>query len=289
MTDKTMPSVVVGIATRNRAALLSKAIESAYAQSHRPLGVAIIDDASDDDTPDLRARFPAAAWQRWDVPEGYVRARNAMMLNAHDTYYVSLDDDAWFLKGDEIAVAVAHLEQHPHTAAVAFDILSPDRPKERKRGAVTAVGTFIGCGHVLRLSAVRALGGYRPFPGSYGAEEKDLCLQFLDKGYDIVRLDGVHVWHDKTPLVRDLARQHRSGVCNDLSFALRRTPSGLLGPALAWKAGRQITFAMSHRLVGACLLGFGDFLSHLRLVWASRDPVKAATLARFRALSRSPQ
>jgi glycosyltransferase involved in cell wall biosynthesis len=287
MTDNAVASVVVGIATRNRAALLGKAIESAQNQSHRPLRVAVIDDASDDGTQHLRDWFPRAAWQRSDRPCGYVIARNILMLGAEDKYFVSLDDDAWFIQGDEIALAVEHLERHPRTAAVAFDILTPDRCNACRRGTVTQVGMFIGCGHVLRLSVVRAIGGYRPFPGSYGGEEKDLCLQILDRGYDIVRLDGVHVWHDKTPLARDIARQHRSGVCNDLSLAVRRTPSALLCTALAWKFARHLAFAGRTRLLVPCLLGFGDFFRQIHPIWSSRAPVGVATLARFRALCRS--
>ena len=287
MTGNAAPSVVVGIATRNRAALLSKAIESAQNQSHLLLRVAVIDDASDDETPKLRECFSNVQWHRFDRPYGYVTSRNVLMLGANDKYFVSLDDDAWFIEGDEIALAVEHLERHPRTAAIAFDILSPDRRNARPRGSVTQVGMFIGCGHVLRLSVIRAIGGYRPFPGLYGAEEKDLCLQLLDQGHDIVRLDGVHVWHDKTPVARDIPRQHRSGVCNDLSLTVRRAPTALLCMALVWKLVRHLAFAWRSKLVVPCLLGFGDFLRHLRPIWASRQPVGAATLARFRALSQS--
>jgi GT2 family glycosyltransferase len=287
MMDETLPSVVVGIATRNRAALLNKAIESAQSQSHRPLRLTVIDDASDDETPKLRECFPTAEWRRSDGACGLVASRNILMLGANDKYFVSLDDDAWFMEGDEIALAVEHLERHPGIAAIAFDVLSPDRSKPRARGSVTQVGMFIGCGHVLRLSVVRKIGGYRPFPGLYGAEEKDLCLQILDRGYDIVRLDGVHVWHDKTPMDRDIPKQHRSGVCNDLSLTIRRAPSSMLCVALVWKLLRHLMFAVRNRLVGSCLLGFGDFVRQLRPIWKSREAVRVRTLARFHSLSHS--
>src|SRR5437762_12405020 len=50
------------------------------------------------------------------------------------------------------------------------------------------------------LSAAREVGLYEANPGSYGVEEKDLCLRLLDAGYKIVKLSGVHVWHDKTEI-----------------------------------------------------------------------------------------
>jgi len=285
MSGSAKPRVVVGITTRNRVSLLEKAIESAFAQSYQPLRLAVIDDASTDETPNLRARFPAATWERRESPEGYVRARNAMMLNCSEDYYVSLDDDAWFLDRDEVSLAVDLLEREPKTAAVAFDILSPDRPARQARGGVAAVAVFIGCGHVLRVSAVRELGGYIEFPGTYGSEEKDLCLQLLDVGYATVLLEGVHVWHSRTSLARDIPRQHRSAVCNDLSLALRRTPLPMLIPVLAWKILRQLYFALRHGFMRPFLRGIGDFARGLPPTWRSRKPVSSATLLRFRALA----
>jgi glycosyltransferase involved in cell wall biosynthesis len=282
-------SIAVGIVTHNRAAELRKAIASVLEQSHVPLRVAVIDDASSDGTPALRNEFKIVSWERWEQKQGLVRARNKMMLAAPEDYYVSLDDDARFIRGDEIAIAVDYLERHPKTAAVAFDILSPDRPQSIARGAQRAVALFIGCGHVLRLSTVKALGGYAQFPGAYGAEEKDFCLRLIDAGYQIVKLDGVHVWHDKSSLARDIPRQHRSGVCNDLTLTLRRVPLGILVPVLAWKVPSHFAFAIRTGLLGPCLQGFRDFVFAARAVWRSRRPVRLSSMARFSALTRSPR
>jgi glycosyltransferase involved in cell wall biosynthesis len=284
-------SVVVGIASRNRASLLRKAIRSALRQSQAPLRVAVVDDASNDETTKLRYEFApvSVSWERWEQGQGLVRARNRMMLTATEDYYVSLDDDAWFIQNDEIAIAVDFLDRHPKVAAVAFDILSPDHPQQTSRGARRLVAMFIGCGHVLRLSAVKELGGYTEFPGTYGAEEKDLCLRLIDSGYEIVKLDGVHVWHDKSVLVRDIPRQHCSGVCNDLTLALRRVPIVVLLPVLAWKVSSHIAFAVRTGLLLPCLQGFRNFMFAAAGVWRTRRPVRLSSMARFRALTRSPR
>jgi GT2 family glycosyltransferase len=281
------PSVVVGITTHNRADVLRKAIGSALDQSYTPLRVAVIDDASSDETPTLRHEFESVSWERWDESRGYVRARNQMMLTASENYYVSLDDDSWFTKGDEIEIAVDFLERHPQVAAIAFDILSPDRPNQASRGVERSAAMFIGCGHVLRLSAVRKLGGYAEFPGTYGAEEKDFCLRLIDSSYQIVKLDGVHVWHDKSSLARDVFRQHCSGVCNDMAFTLRRVPTAILFPVLAWKVSNHIAFGIRGGLLRPCLEGLRNFVFAAGEVWRTRRPVRMASFARFRALSRS--
>jgi hypothetical protein len=111
----------------------------------------------------------------------------------------------------------------------------------------------------------------------------------LDAGYEIVKLPGVHVWHDKTMLARALPSQHRSGVCNDLVMSVRRTPALLLPLALATKLYKHWRFSRRNDLAKPCLEGFSLFLRSLCAVWRSRRPVRTATLARFRQLTRAGQ
>jgi hypothetical protein len=229
------------------------------------------------------------SWERWEQKQGLLKARNRMMLNGREDYYVSLDDDAWFLEGDEIAVAVEFLERRPNVAAVAFDVISPDRPQTNERGKKTLVPLFIGCGHILRLAAVKKLGGYCVFPGTYGAEETDLCLRLIDAGYEIVKLSGVHVWHDKTTTARDQARQHSSGVCNDLTLTVRRVPLGLLLPLLSYKLVSHLVFAFRHGLIKPCARGIGQFAVASADVWRSRHPVRLSSFTRYHSLARAPR
>jgi GT2 family glycosyltransferase len=280
-------SVLVGIVTHNRSELLRRAVQSALVQSYRPLRVAVVDDGSTDETPMLQSEFPTVDWERMDHPQGYVRARNRMMLNAPEDYYVSLDDDAWFLAGDEIALAADILDAQTNVAAVAFDIISPDRPVPGKRGSIAVVPLFIGCGHVLRLSAVKEMGGYCEFPRSYGVEEKDLCLRLIDANFKIVKLNGVHVWHEKTMVARNLAAQYASGVCNDLTFVLRRVPLVLLLPVLAYKLALHIRSATEYGRLGPCLRGICAFFGASFGVWRTRHPVRLSSLVRYQSLVNS--
>jgi GT2 family glycosyltransferase len=280
--------VVVGIATHNRAELLRTAIRSALDQSHRPLRVAVVDDGSTDETPMLQGEFPTISWERVDHAQGHMRARNRMMLNASEDYYVSLDDDAWFLAGDEVALAVDVLDASPNVAAVAFDIISPDQPIPGKRGSIAEVPLFIGCGHVLRLSAVKEMGGYCEFPRAYGAEEKDLCLRLIDAGYRVVKLNGVLVWHEKSVVARNLASQYASSVCNDLIFVVRRVPLALLPPVITYKLALHILFAVRHGLIGSCLRGLSAFAATSVNAWRTRHPVRLSSLVRYQLLVRSP-
>lgn len=279
-------SVVLGIVTRNRASILPKALKSLNEQVHSPDRIVVVDDASDDATPSVEDSFPDVEWHRWATPRGYLAARNFMMETAGEEFYASLDDDAWFLDGDELALALETMHQDPKIGAVAFDILSPDRPERQKRDGRREVASFIGCGHVLRLRAIRAVGFYLPAPGFYGGEEKDLSLALLDSGFKVVKLNGVHVWHDKTLVARDIPLQHRSGVCNDLAMALRRTPLILIPFALAFKFFRHFQFSLKHDLLKPCLWGFVAFIKATPMLWRSRRAVKASTLKNFMRLTR---
>lgn len=283
-----VPRVLIGIVTHNRCSLLPKALDSAFGQAYRPCSVAVVDDASTDKTPDLQYRYRNAAWVRRDQSGGYVTARNELMARSGFDYFLSLDDDAWFQNGDEVVLAVAYLEANPDVGAVAFDILSPDRPEAVSRVVPRQVATFIGCGHMIRLAALTKTGFYAPSPGLYGAEEKDLSMRLLDAGYRVMLLPGVHVWHDKTALDRDIPAQHESGVCNDLTFALRRTPSALLAPALAWKLIAHVRFAARHKLLAPCWRGIVRFVLSVPAIWSTRGPVRRETLYVYRRLSRSP-
>src|ERR1041385_7277303 len=274
-------SVLVGIVTRNRVQILEKAITSVLEQRDAGVRVSVLDDGSTDATSKLKDRYPTIKWIRWEQNRGLIEARNYLMHSAGEEYFVSLDDDAWFMEGDEIAVAARCLQQNPNVAAIAFDILSPDRPQASARTAPRPTSMFIGCGHMVRLRQVRQVGFYESSPSTYGGEEKDLCLRLIDAGYEIVLLPGLHVFHDKTSVERHTPTQHRSGVTNDLAMTFRRTPLLVLPFAFIWKFFRHLVFSVANGLTAACIGGFVDFLRAIPTLCRSRRPVRSATLRKF--------
>jgi len=273
--------VLVGIVSRNRYRVLPKAIESALRQKYSRLHVVVLDDGSEDETPRLRSRYPAVRWIRWEESKGYLEARNHLMREGDADFYLSLDDDAWFVNEDEISIAVQHMRVNPKVAAVAFDILSLDREKPNPRAEPRPTHMFIGCGHILRISALRECGFYVPGPGYYGSEETDLCIRLLDRNWEIHFLPGVHIWHDKTTVARDIPAQHRSRVCNDLAFAVRRCPFPLVLGIMPIKLINHIRFSARNHLLKPCLAGFGLFLKGALDILNSREPVRASTFVGF--------
>lgn len=274
--------ILVGITTRNRAPFLPRAIASALDQSGVNLRLAVHDDGSTDATATLARAYAAVEWTRSDQPLGLRTVRQQWMLRTDVDYFVSLDDDAWFRHGDEVAAALNCLEADPALAAIAFDILSPDTPSPQPRHEPRRTTLFVGCGHMLRLRAVQEVGGYAEMPGPYGTEEKDLCLRLADAGYGVAFLPGVHVWHEKAWGHRDQAALHRSGVCNEMVMTARRCP---LPDVLLVLPLKVVSFALfwlrQPRYRRAGWEGLRDFLRHLRVVWRSRQPVRRGTFWRF--------
>ncbi|MET0394940.1 MAG: glycosyltransferase [Chitinophagaceae bacterium] len=285
MNKKETPAVLVVITSKNRKQILPKAIGAALEQSYSNKQVAVFDDASTDGTQELETAYPQVQWHLSAEPKGYLYARNLFLENTSAGFIASLDDDSWFLDKDALQTAVDYFIAHPDVAAIALDILSPDQPVKVNNGIMPQeANTFIGCGHLLRVSVINSIGNYTPNPGYYGGEEKDLCIRIIDAGYRIVKLNGLYVWHDKTTVARDVARQHRSGVCNDLVFMWRRTPGLLLLPALAAKLFKHFLFSLRYKkapLVRPCLKGFADFFRFLFSSRVQRRPVSLPAFKKY--------
>jgi glycosyltransferase involved in cell wall biosynthesis len=97
------PLVSVYLPTRNRAALLPRAVESVLRQDHTNLELLVVDDASTDSTPGVLARLakadPRVKVFRQDRPTGAPAARNVAICAASGRYLTGLDDDDEFLPG----------------------------------------------------------------------------------------------------------------------------------------------------------------------------------------------
>ncbi len=191
-------NVCIGITTYNRSAVLRTAIKSALDQDYQHKEVFVFDDASTDNTSDLKVEFPQVRWHRSPTSQGYRAARNFMMSNTEADLFCSLDDDSWFLCKNGLSDGVKLFDSRPNLGAVGFEILDQGHPDGHSQMNVSPSNMFIGCGHLLKLSAVREVGFHHRLPGEYGGEEKDLSIRLLDAGYEVVQLQGVHVWHDKT-------------------------------------------------------------------------------------------
>lgn len=284
--------ILIGITSKNRASILPKSINAALSQDYLNKEIWVYDDASTDETKDLKDLYPQVNWLFSDLPNGYLYARNLFMQKEGFDYFCSLDDDAWFVNHTAITKALDHMQANPDIGALGFDMLTPDSPKPSMVAPyITESNNFIGCGHIINLKAAKNIGYYTPNPGFYGGEEKDFCIRLINAGYKVVNYKSMYVWHEKTMLSRDLAKQHRSGVCNDLVFTYRRAPLFILIPSILIKFYKHLKFSVTYKkepLLKPCLQGFRFFLKWLLTEKTYRNPVSLNAFTRFIKLGKTP-
>jgi glycosyltransferase involved in cell wall biosynthesis len=153
---------------------LGDALDSAFAQTHRPLDVVVVDDGSTDETPAIVQRWNGVRYIRQEHA-GVSAARNAGIRESSGAYIAFLDaDDLW--APDKLAAQLPLLEKDPAVGLVSSDfaIQSADghiRPSYFATSEPQWVDGDVfdrvleGCSippsaAVVRRSAIEALGGF---------------------------------------------------------------------------------------------------------------------------------
>lgn len=100
MSNKVQKLVSVYIPTRNRPLLLMRAVDSVLKQSWRNFEIIVIDDASDDPTPEILAKLSKEhplKIIRNESPKGAAASRNIALEHAAGDFVAGLDDDDFWL------------------------------------------------------------------------------------------------------------------------------------------------------------------------------------------------
>lgn len=116
-----MPRVSVLIPTRNRAALLQRAVASVQRQTFQDFEILIADDASEDDTPAIVESIgdPRVRYYRHRHNGGVASTRNTLVAHAAGEYVAFIDDDDEWLS-DKLERQLALVESSQHAAAIVF-------------------------------------------------------------------------------------------------------------------------------------------------------------------------
>ena len=167
--------MTIGIPTRNRAALLERALQSALAQQGVEVEVIVSDNASTDGTQALCEAMAAADGRlrvfRHDVDIGAERNFQSVLEVASGSMFMWLADDDWIDPG-YVAACVAVLDEHPEYALVCG------------RGRLYREGSYVYSERPVSLlsgsSRTRLLGFYRtvgPNSTFYGVMRRALLVQ----------------------------------------------------------------------------------------------------------------
>ena len=246
LTFTTNPGVSFLISTHNRRDILLDTLHKIEqcGLDRQQFETLVVDNASTDGTAQAIDRnFPFIQIIRQSRNRGPV-AKNAALKYARGRYVVFLDDDSYPLPGS-VERMVEHFEADPWLGAAVFNIHLPDGSRE----CSAYPNVFIGCGTGFRRRALEYAGG---LPNGFfmAAEEYDLSLRLLRKGFDVRAFDDLHVMHLKTPASRTPGRIVRLDVRNNLVVIARHFPRQWVLPfARDWmKRYKLIARSRGHRL-----------------------------------------
>ena len=231
----------------------------------------------------VRQHFPDVVVIQSATRVGPGGGRNRMLEAATNPLVVSLDDDSYPLDEDFLLRAVTVMSARPDAALVSCAITHRGESPLPARPVVSRTASFIGCGTVYRKQLVTIAGPYIPLPIAYAMEETDLALRALDNNLAIYASPWLRVFHD-TNLEHHADPRINAGVLRNLALhAFLRYPL----QNLAYGAGqvlRRVAWSVSHGRYAGIMSGLAGIPKHLWQYKHLRQPVRASTLRKRRAL-----
>jgi GT2 family glycosyltransferase len=193
-----LPVVSVVFLAYNRRDQLLRALDQMLSHCGYPenrLEVLVVDNASDDGTAEaVSDAFPSVRLVRNEQNIG-APGWNAGFRVAHGKYVLILDDDAYVRPGDlERAVCAAEAER---AGLVSFSVVSSfEDPRRFNDDFQTGLLSYWGCAALISREALSSLGGYDPQIFIW-ANEVELTIRLLDRGFRHLHLPNVHAVHMK--------------------------------------------------------------------------------------------
>jgi glycosyltransferase involved in cell wall biosynthesis len=197
----TPPAVSVVMPVHNGAGFLTAAIDSILAQSFTDFEFIIVDDGSDDATPEILARF-AASDSRIHVTRqhraGVANALNRGLAASSGSFIARIDADD-IARPSRLARQLELLQAQPNVAVLgtAYELIDLQGATHGIRQMPTSAaeihagllhGNYIAHPTVMmRRDAVVAAGGYRP--AFVSCEDYDLWLR-LSESHELLNLDA---------------------------------------------------------------------------------------------------
>lgn len=192
------PTFSILISTKNRKSDLVFTLDKInYLIQKNEVECVVFDDGSTDGTYEyIKENFPKIRLQRNAVSKGYIYCRNKMLNETQSMYAISLDDDAHFVTENPLESIQIFFETNPKCGLLALRIFwGLDEPiTSASNDKPTQVQGFVGCAHVWRMSAWRAIPNYPEWFIFYG-EENFASFQMFKKNWKVYYLPEVLVNH----------------------------------------------------------------------------------------------
>jgi glycosyltransferase involved in cell wall biosynthesis len=213
-----MKSVSILISTKNRSEDLLFTLQKIKYLLNGEVKCVVYDDGSTDGTFEkVTTQFPEIEVERNEISRGYIFCRNKMLNETKADFAISLDDDAHFLTENPLEKILYYFNHNPNCGLVALRIFwGLEEPKNQlPNESPSRVQSYVGCGHVWRMTAWKTIPNYPEWFKFYG-EENFASLQLFKKNWEVHYLPEVLVHHRV-----DLKSRNKKN--NDFSFRYRRS------------------------------------------------------------------
>ena len=242
----TLPVSVV-IPCYRCASTLGRAVDSVLRQTRPPAEIIVVDDASDDDTPQVIAQLPGGVGRiRLETNGGPGTARNAGWNAATQDYVAFLDaDDAWHPR--KLELQHAWMQAHPEVVLTghgyAFHEIREKEISIQKAFPVSSAMMLVSNRFSAQCVMLRRSLARRFADGKRYSEDYLLWLEIV--------LDGGSAWHLDAPLTTlfkpaygagGLSADLRAMEVGELDTLARLRRAGLLGTP-CWAAASAWSWA----------------------------------------------
>ena len=275
------------VPTFQRTEALRQCIEKILLTNLVPQEVLIHIDAEDLTTETLlEASFShRVRWIKSQTSQGPGGGRNLLIREAKHSFIASFDDDSWPLDPNYFQIAAETFAAHPQAAVLCAQEIRRNTPHPNSNGPIKPISCFQNCACLIRREAFLETSGYLPLRYAYGMEEADVALQLLDRGWQILEVPQLRVFHNT-----ELAH-HASSAINAAHITNIALRAYLRYPVAYWPLGiaqvfNRVKFAVDGGCYNGILSGLGQIPLTLWKYRKQRSPVKGSTIALSRQLAR---
>jgi GT2 family glycosyltransferase len=275
----------VVIPTFNRCDKLQNALDKIYICDPCPSEVLVHVDAGDLDTPKmLEEKFSGKVrWICATSNRGPGGGRNVLMEMAKTPWVVTFDDDSWPESPDFFELLGQVITANPETGVLAFPINVRGQKPEHWPKQIQQASCFENCGCAIRREAFLQTDGFLPLRHAYGMEEADVSLQLLDKGWEILNVPDLWVYHDTGMEHHASAPVNAAQITNTALLAFLRYPI-TLWPLGILQTINRLKYAISVRRFRGVTKGLWDIPFACWKYRTARKPVKAEIIHLARKL-----
>jgi GT2 family glycosyltransferase len=257
-------------------------LKSAKPQSARIL---VHVDAGDFETPALLDKnlLGSVEWVSATSARGPGGGRNSLIEMAKTPWVLTFDDDSWPESPDFFERLGKALAANPKAGVLAFPINVRGHKPSHWPKQIQQASCFENCGCAIRREAFLQTDGFLPLRHAYGMEEADVALQLLDKGWHILNVPDLWVYHDTGMEHHASAPVNAAQITNTALLAFLRYPIKLW-PLGTLQTLNRVKYAISMGRVRGIVKGLWDIPFACWKYRAARKPVKAETIHLARKL-----